>query len=96
VDEAKRTIVPGFEKETRNKFKIQLKPTLPLYFYWFSFIQKAQQTIDLYTSTIFNSKPSATKEIELEKDGQFLDTKMVSRPSLKIYLPEQKSQQEPA
>lgn len=48
----------------------------------------AQQTIDLYTSTIPNSKPSSTVEIELKKDGEFFGYKNVSQPSLKVYLPE--------
>jgi len=47
----------------------------------------AQQTIDLYSSTIPNSKPNGIKEIELEKDSQFFGYKNVSQPSLKIYLP---------
>ena len=47
----------------------------------------AQQTIDLYSSTIPNSKSNGIKEIELENDGQFFGYKNVSQPSLKIYLP---------
>ncbi|MCM4173995.1 alpha/beta hydrolase [Arenibacter sp. TNZ] len=67
-----------------------MKQLLPLVLLLVSIHSEAQQTIDLYTSTIPNSKPSATKEIELEKDGQFFGYQNVSRPSLKIYLPEAK------
>lgn len=65
-----------------------MKQLLPLVLLLVSIHSEAQQTIDLYTSTIPNSKLSATKEIELEKDGQFFGYQSVSRPSLKIYLPE--------
>ncbi|MEZ4970358.1 MAG: alpha/beta hydrolase [Flavobacteriaceae bacterium] len=49
---------------------------------------EAQQTIDLYSSTIPNSKPNGIEEVELKKDGQFFGYKNVTLPSLKIYLPE--------
>lgn len=49
---------------------------------------EAQQTMDLYSSTIPNSKPNGIEEVELKKDGQFFGYKNVTLPSLKIYLPE--------
>ncbi|MBU2906429.1 alpha/beta hydrolase [Arenibacter algicola] len=66
-----------------------MKKLVLLFLIMISIHSEAQQTIDLYSSTIPNSKPSETKEIELKKDGQFFGYQKVSRPSLKIYLPEE-------
>lgn len=66
-----------------------MKKLVLLFLIMISIHSEAQQTIDLYSSTIPNSKPSETKEIELKKDGQFFGYKSVSRPNIKVYLPEE-------
>lgn len=66
-----------------------MKKLALLFLIMISIHSEAQQTIDLYSSTIPNSKPSETKEIELKKDGQFFGYKSVSRPNIKVYLPEE-------
>ena len=48
---------------------------------------KAQQIIDLYTTTIPNSKSYLMKEILSEQDGSISWIKNVSTPTLTIYLP---------
>lgn len=64
-----------------------MKKLALLFLIMISIHSAAQQTIDLYSSTIPNSKSNGIKEIELENDGQFFGYKNVSQPSLKIYLP---------
>ena len=66
-----------------------MKKLVLLFLIMISIHSEAQQTIDLYSSTIPNSKPTKTKEIELKKDGQFFGYKSVSRPNIKVYLPEE-------
>lgn len=51
----------------------------------------AQQIINLYPSGIPNSKPYPMKEISMENDGQFLGYRNISAPTLKIYLPDEKT-----
>ena len=51
----------------------------------------AQQIINLYPSAIPNSKPYQLKEISMENEGQFLGYRNVSKPTLKVYLPDEKA-----
>ncbi|WP_339710633.1 alpha/beta hydrolase [uncultured Kriegella sp.] len=47
----------------------------------------AQQTIDLYTTSIPNSKPSSLKEKPTLKNGRVTWIENVSKPTLTIFLP---------
>lgn len=49
----------------------------------------AQQIIDLYPTSIPNSKPYPLKEIRTVKDGSVTWIKDVSKPTLTLYLPKQ-------
>jgi acetyl esterase/lipase len=49
----------------------------------------AQQIIDLYPTSIPNSKPYPLKEIRTVKDGSVTWIKEVSKPTLTLYLPKQ-------
>jgi acetyl esterase/lipase len=51
----------------------------------------AQQIIKLYPSAIPNSKPYLMKEISMEHDSLFLGFRNVSEPTLKVYLPDEKT-----
>lgn len=51
----------------------------------------AQQIIPLYPGVVPNSTSYKMKEIRLEKDGQFLGFKSISEPTLKVYLPDEKT-----
>lgn len=53
-----------------------------------SFQLKAQQIVNLYPSSIPNSKPYPLKEIITEENGHVSWIKNVSTPTLTIYLPE--------
>ena len=48
---------------------------------------KAQQTLDLYPTSIPNSKPYPMKEKVIEENGHISWLKKVSKPTLTIYLP---------
>lgn len=50
---------------------------------------KAQQIIDLYTTTIPNSKPYPMKEILTMQNGRISGFTKVSNPTLTIYLPKE-------
>lgn len=65
----------------RNTLFIFLAITLSL---------SAQQIMNLYPSAIPNSKPYQMKEITLEKDGIFFGFRNVSKPTLAVYLPDEK------
>jgi len=57
-------------------------------FFIVSFQLKAQQIVDLYPTSIPNSKPYFMKEIIIEENGGISWLKNVSKPTLAIYLPE--------
>lgn len=51
---------------------------------------EAQQVIDLYPTSIPNSKPFHMEEVVTEKNGQIIWVKNVSKPTLTIHLPDKK------
>ena len=69
---------------------------LLLFFYMFSTWINAQQTIPLYPGATPNSiiKPDIEKRTELGNGNYFLE--FISRPTLSIYLPEDKKEKTPA
>ncbi len=56
----------------------------------FSMKAAAQTIIPLYPGIIPNSKPYAMKEIRMESNGLLVGFRKISKPTLAIYLPEEK------
>lgn len=66
-----------------------MKQVALLLFLMVSLQMQAQQIIDLYSSTIPNSKDYSMKEKLLERDGGLFGYQNVWKPTLAIYLPDE-------
>ena len=67
-----------------------MKQLLIFFILFISIHSSAQKIINLYPSSIPNSKNQELKEITEENDGRISLFKDVSKPTLTIYLPDQK------
>ncbi len=68
-----------------------MKQIVLLFLLIVSLHSSAQQIINLYPSDIPNSKPYLMKEISMENNGQFIGYRNISKPTLKVYLPDEKT-----
>jgi len=68
-----------------------MKQIFLLFLLFVSLHSSAQQIINLYPSTIPNSKPYPMKEISMENNGQLIGYRNISAPTLNVYLPDEKT-----
>jgi acetyl esterase/lipase len=67
-----------------------MKRGISIFFLFITLHLAAQETISLYPGAIPNSIPYQMKEIKMEENGNLLGYRNISKPTLAVYLPDQK------